>query len=53
MEIEFNTTITVHNLCEPATQKTQMLWELQQSHLTVIYTSLSHLQYYTSPTPPI
>jgi hypothetical protein len=30
--------ITVHNLCEPATRKNQMLRKLQQSHLTVIYT---------------
>jgi hypothetical protein len=30
-----------------------MLQELQQSHIIVIYTWLSHLQYYTCATPPI
>jgi hypothetical protein len=43
MGIEFNTNINVHNLYEPVTRKTQMLQELQQSHLTIIYTWLSHL----------
>jgi hypothetical protein len=43
MGIEFNTNINVHNLYELVTRKTQMLQELQQSHLTIIYTWLSHL----------
>jgi hypothetical protein len=30
-----------------------MLRELQHSHLTIIYTRLFHLQYYTCATPPI
>jgi hypothetical protein len=38
--------VLVYNLYEPATQKTQMLRELQQSLHAVIYTWLSYLQYY-------
>jgi hypothetical protein len=44
--IEFNTIINVHNFFEPVTQTTLMLLELQQSHITIIYTWLSHIQYY-------
>jgi hypothetical protein len=52
MGIEFNTNINVHNLYELVTRKTQMLQELQQSHLTIIYTWLSHLLYYITKLQP-